>query len=123
VSTFLFGRFVTPQDLRIVDNMLQSHPEARFLVDQLPKFRSGEFYVLSPDVFKAPAHIFTRRLYSIHKTLSDEDVPKMYELPPPTLCKQIGDYDHDGNIDLCKGDLNREEMHGPPFIIPGRLNR
>jgi len=95
VSTFLFGRFVTPQDLRIVDNMLQSHPEARFLVDQLPKFRSGEFYVLSPDVFKAPAHIFTRRLYSIHKTLSDEDVAKMYELPPPTLCKQIGDYDHD----------------------------
>ena len=95
VSTFLFGRFVTPQDLRIVDNMLQSHPEARFLVDQLPKFRSGEFYVLSPDVFKTPAHIFTRRLYSIHRTLSDEDVAKMYELPPSTLCKQIGDYDHD----------------------------
>jgi len=116
VSTFLFGRFVTPQDLRIVDNMLQSHPEARFIIDQLPKFRSGEFYVLSPDVFKAPIHILTRRLYTIHKTLSDEDVARMYELPPSTLCKQIGDYDHDIDSvdfdDLEKGldleDLEKE---------------
>ncbi len=113
VSTFLFGRFVTPQDLRIVDKMLQSHPEARFIVDQLPKFRSGEFYVLSPDVFKTPVHILTRRLYSIHKTLSDEDIARMYELPPPTLCKQIGDYDHDidsVDFDDIEKELNLEDL-------------
>ncbi len=113
VSTFLFGRFVTPQDLRIVDKMLQSHPEARYIVDQLQKFRSGEFYILSPDNFKAPVHILTRRLYSVHKTLSDEDVAKMYELPPPTLCKQIGDYDHDiDSVDFedIEKELNLEDL-------------
>ena len=113
VSTFLFGRFVTPQDLRIVDKMLQSHPEARFIVDQLQKFRSGEFYVLSPDNFNAPVHIITRRLYSIHQTLSDEDVAKMYEYPPATLCKQIGDYDHDiDSVDFedIEKELNLEDL-------------
>ena len=113
VSTFLFGRFVTPQDLRIVDKMLQSHPEARFIVDQLQKFRSGEFYVLSPDNFNAPVHIITRRLYSVHQTLSDEDVAKMYEYPPATLCKQIGDYDHDiDSVDFedIEKELNLEDL-------------
>ncbi len=113
VSTFLFGRFVTPQDLRIVDKMLQAHPEARFIVDQLQKFRSGEFYVLSPDNFSAPVHILTRRLYSIHKTLSDEDVARMYEFPPETLCKQIGDYDHDidsVDFDDIEKELNLEDL-------------
>jgi len=120
VSTFLFGRFVTPQDLRIVDKMLQSHPEARFIVDQLPKFRSGEFYVLSPDNFKAPVHILTRRLYSIHKTLSDEDVARMYELPPPTLCKQIGDYDYDiDSVDFedIEKELDLEDLEKELSII------
>ena len=107
VSTFFFGRFVTPQDLRIVDNMLQSHPEARFIVDQLQQFKAGEFYILSPDVFPEPVHINTRRLYSIHKTLSDEEVAKMYDFPPPTLCKQIGTYDHDiDSMDL--DDISKE---------------
>ncbi|MHA1259468.1 MAG: hypothetical protein ACTSRO_07490 [Candidatus Heimdallarchaeaceae archaeon] len=99
VSTFLFGRFVTPQDLRIVDKMLQAYPEARFIVDQLQNFQSGEFYVLSPDFFAAPVHIKTRRLYTVHKTLSDDDVARLYEVPPSSLC--IGDYDHDiDSIDL-----------------------
>ncbi|MCK5141687.1 MAG: hypothetical protein KAQ70_05790, partial [Candidatus Heimdallarchaeota archaeon] len=107
VSTFFFGRFVTPQDLRIVDNMLQSHPDARFIVEQLQQFKSGEFYVLSPDVFPEPVHINTRRLYSIHKTLSDEDVARMYDFPPATLCKQIGTYDHSiDSMDL--EDISRE---------------
>ncbi len=113
VSTFFFGRFVTPQDLRIVDNMLQSHPDARFIVDQLQQFKSGEFYILSPDVFPEPVHISTRRLYSIHKTLSDEDVAKMYDFPPPTLCKQIGTYDHDiDSMDLedISKELNLDDL-------------
>ncbi|MBY9001125.1 MAG: DUF87 domain-containing protein [Candidatus Heimdallarchaeota archaeon] len=116
VSTFFFGRFVTPQDLRIVDNMLQSQPEARFIVDQLQSFKSGEFYILSPDVWPEPVHITTRRLYSVHKTLSDEEVARMYDFPPPTLCKQIGTYDHaidsmdldDISKELSLDDLEKE---------------
>ena len=113
VSTFLFGRFVTPQDLRIVDKMLQAHPEARYIVDQLQKCKSGEFYVLSPDNFKEPVYLDTRRLYTTHKTLSDEEVAKIYENPPPTLCKQIGDYDHDiDSIDFedIEKELNLEDL-------------
>ncbi|MCG3215871.1 MAG: DUF853 family protein [Candidatus Heimdallarchaeota archaeon] len=113
VSTFLFGRFVTPQDLRIVDKMLQSHPEARYIVDQLQKCKSGEFYILSPDNFKEPVYLDTRRLYTRHKTLSDEDVAKLYENPPATLCKQIGDYDHDiDSIDFedIEKELNLEDL-------------
>ncbi len=113
VSTFLFGRFVTPQDLRIVDKMLQAHPEARYIVDQLQKCKSGEFYVLSPDNFQKPVYLDTRRLYTTHKTLSDEEVAKIYENPPPTLCKQIGDYDHDiDSIDFedIEKELNLEDL-------------
>ena len=113
VSTFLFGRFVTPQDLRIVDKMLQAHPEARFITEQLQKCKSGEFYVLSPDNFKEPVYLDTRRLYTTHKTLSDEEVAKIYENPPATLCKQIGDYDHDiDSIDFedIEKELNLEDL-------------
>ncbi len=113
VSTFLFGRFVTPQDLRIVDKMLQAYPEARFIVDQLQNFKSGEFYILSPDVFTKPEHIETRRLYTIHKTLSDEDVAKIYDNPPEVLCKQIGDYDHDidaMDLEDIEKELNLEDL-------------
>ncbi|NPD87447.1 MAG: DUF853 family protein [Asgard group archaeon] len=113
VSTFFFGRFVTPQDLRIVDKMLQAYPEARFIVDQLQNFKSGEFYVLSPDNFEKPVHIKTRRLYTVHKTLSDEDVAKLYEDPPAPLCKQIGDYDYDIDaIDFedIEKELNLEDL-------------
>jgi hypothetical protein len=113
VSTFLFGRYVAPQDLRIVDNMLQAYPDARFIVDRLPKFKSGEFYIISPDNFQKPAHVFTRRLYSIHDTLSDEEIAKMYENPPPALCKQIGEYDHDidaMDFDDIEKELNLEDL-------------
>ena len=113
VSTFFFGRFVTPQDLRIVDKMLQAYPEARFIGDQLQNFKTGEFYILSPDNFEKPVHIRTRRLYTVHKTLSDEDVAKLYENPPEPLCKQIGDYDYDIDaIDFedIEKELNLEDL-------------
>ncbi len=107
VSTFLFGRFVAPQDLKIIDRMLQSNAEARFIVGKLRKFNPGEFYLLSPDNFPEPVRMHTRRLYTIHETLSAENISRMYANPTPIMTKQVGEYDRDIDaIDL--DDIEKE---------------
>ncbi|MHA1399955.1 MAG: ATP-binding protein, partial [Candidatus Heimdallarchaeaceae archaeon] len=107
VSTFFFGRFMAPQDLRTVEKMIQSHPSARFILEDLPTFEPGEFYLLSPDNYKLPVRFKTRWLYSAHRALSDDDVSKLYKNPPPSLCKVVGDYDYDVDT-LDFADVEKE---------------
>ncbi|UJG41875.1 MAG: DUF853 family protein [Candidatus Heimdallarchaeum aukensis] len=107
VSTFFFGRFMAPQDLRTVEKMIQSHPTARFILDDLPNFEPGEFYLLSPDNYPKPIRFKTRWLYSVHKALSDDDVSKLYKNPPPSICKEVNGYSYD--IDsLDFSDIEKE---------------
>ncbi len=105
VSTFFFGRFMAPQDLKTVEKMLQAHPSAHFIIDELPALKPGEFYLLSPDNFKKPIKVKMRWLYTEHHALSDDDVLKLYKEAPPVLCKIVGDYDYDARkLDLSNVD-------------------
>ena len=77
VNTWCLGRMMTQQDIARVKQIIQSidpaHAEA--VLQKLPSLRTGEFLMLSPDVYDDVVNFQVRWLVTDHLTLDEKDIP------------------------------------------------
>jgi hypothetical protein len=77
VNTWCLGRMMTRQDIARVKQIIQSidptHAEA--VLQKLPSLRTGEFLMLSPDVYDDVVNFQVRWLVTAHLTLDEKDIP------------------------------------------------
>jgi len=77
VNTWCLGRMMTQQDIARVKQIIQSidptHAEA--VLQKLPSLRTGEFLMLSPDVYDDVVNFQVRWLVTNHLTLDENDIP------------------------------------------------
>jgi hypothetical protein len=77
VNTWCLGRMMTRQDIARVKQIIQSidptHAEA--VLQKLPSLRTGEFLMLSPDVYDDVVNFQVRWLVTEHRTLDEKDIP------------------------------------------------
>jgi len=76
VNTWCLGRMMTNQDISRVRNIVQSvDPErADAVLQRLPSLQTGEFLMLSPDVYDDVVDFQVRWLASHHLTLDEKDL-------------------------------------------------
>jgi hypothetical protein len=78
VNTWCLGRLMTQQDIARVKQIIQSidpaHAEA--VLQKLPSLRTGEFLMLSPDVYEDVVNFQVRWLVTEHKTMDEQDIPQ-----------------------------------------------
>ena len=76
VNTWCLGRMMTTQDTARVQKIIQSidpmHADA--ILQKLPRLRTGEFLLLSPDVYGDVVDFDVRWLVSKHLTLDEKDL-------------------------------------------------
>jgi hypothetical protein len=76
VNTWCIGRLMTTQDIARVQKTIQSidpaHAEA--VLKKLPSLRTGEFLLLSPDLFSDAVDFKVRWLASKHLTIDQKDL-------------------------------------------------
>jgi hypothetical protein len=76
VNTWCLGRMMTRQDIARVKQIIQSidptHSET--VLKKLPSLRTGEFLILSPDVFDDVVNFQVRWLLTNHLTLDEKDI-------------------------------------------------
>lgn len=76
VNTWCLGRMMTPQDIARVQKMIQSidpiHADA--VLKKLPSLRTGEFLLVSPDLYADVVDFNVRWLVSKHSTLDEKDL-------------------------------------------------
>ena len=76
VNTWCLGRMMTRQDIARVKQIIQSidptHAEA--VLQKLPSLRTGEFLMLSPDVYDDVVNFQVRWLVTDHLTLDEKDI-------------------------------------------------
>ena len=76
VNTWCLGRMMTTQDIARVKKIIQSidptHADA--VLQKLPSLQTGEFLLLSPDLYSDVADFHVRWLVSKHLTLDDKDL-------------------------------------------------
>ena len=76
VNTWCLGRMMTQQDIARVKQIIQSidptHAEA--VLKKLPSLKTGEFLMLSPDVYDDVINFQVRWLVSDHKTMDEKDI-------------------------------------------------
>jgi hypothetical protein len=76
VNTWCLGRMMTIQDIARVQKIIQSidptHAEA--VLQKLPSLRTGEFLLLSPDLYSDVVDFNVRWLASKHLTLDEKDL-------------------------------------------------
>jgi hypothetical protein len=82
VNTWCLGRMMTQQDIDRVKKIIQSIDPARAetVLQKLPSLRTGEFLMLSPDVYDDVVNFQVRWLVTDHLTLDEKDIQK--HLPP-----------------------------------------
>jgi hypothetical protein len=84
VNTWCLGRLMTQQDIARVKQIIQSidptHAEA--VLQKLPSLRTGEFLMLSPDVYEDVVNFQVRWLVTAHLTMDEKDIPQ--SLSPET---------------------------------------
>ena len=98
VNTWCLGRMMTKQDIARVKQIIQSidPTNAEAVMQKLPSLRTGEFLMLSPDVYDNVVNFQVRWLVSDHKTLDEQDIPtsmshetkhffKQFLTPPKTM--------------------------------------
>ena len=77
VNTWCLGRLMTQQDISRVKQIIQSvdptHAEA--VLQKLPSLKTGEFLMLSPDVYEDVVNFQVRWLVTDHLTLDSDDIP------------------------------------------------
>jgi hypothetical protein len=78
VNTWCLGRLMTQQDIARVKQIIQSidPAHAENVLQKLPSLRTGEFLMLSPDVYDDVVNFQVRWLVSEHKTMDDQDIPE-----------------------------------------------
>jgi hypothetical protein len=78
VNTWCLGRLMTQQDIARVKQIIQSidptHAEA--VLQKLPSLRTGEFLMLSPDVYEDVVNFQVRWLVTAHLTMDEQDIPQ-----------------------------------------------
>jgi hypothetical protein len=78
VNTWCLGRLMTQQDIARVKQIIQSidptHAEA--VLQKLPSLRTGEFLMLSPDVYDDVINFQVRWLVTTHLTMDEQDIPQ-----------------------------------------------
>ena len=76
VNTWCLGRMMTTQDIARVQRIIQSidptHADA--VLQKLPSLRTGEFLLLSPDLYSDVVDFDVRWLVSKHLTLDERDL-------------------------------------------------
>jgi hypothetical protein len=85
VNTWCLGRLMTQQDIARVKQIIQSidPAHAENVLKKLPSLQTGEFLMLSPDVYDNVLDFQVRWLLTEHKTLDDKDIPDA--IPTSTL--------------------------------------
>lgn len=78
VNTWCLGRMMTQQDIARVKQIIQSidPTHAEMVLQKLPSLRTGEFLMLSPDVYDDVVNFQVRWLVTDHLTLDEKDLPK-----------------------------------------------
>jgi hypothetical protein len=78
VNTWCLGRMMTQQDIGRVKKIIQSIDPARAetILQKLPSLRTGEFLMLSPDVYDDVVNFQVRWLVTDHLTLDEKDIQK-----------------------------------------------
>jgi len=78
VNTWCLGRMMTKQDIARVQKIIQSIDPMRadMVLQKLPSLRTGEFLMLSPDVYDDVVDFQVRWLVTDHLTLDEKDLPE-----------------------------------------------
>jgi len=78
VNTWCLGRMMTQQDIARVKQIIQSidPTHAETVLQKLPSLRTGEFLMLSPDVYDDVVNFQVRWLVTNHLTLDEQDIPE-----------------------------------------------
>ena len=78
VNTWCLGRMMTKQDIARVQKIIQSIDPMRadMVLQRLPSLRTGEFLMLSPDVYGNVVDFQVRWLVTNHLTLDEKDLPQ-----------------------------------------------
>jgi hypothetical protein len=77
VNTWCLGRMMTRQDIARVKQIIQSIDpiHAETVLQKLPSLQTGEFLMLSPDVYDNVVNFQVRWLVTNHLTLDEQDIP------------------------------------------------
>ena len=77
VNTWCLGRMMTKQDVARVQKIIQSIDPMRadIVLQRLPSLQTGEFLMLSPDVYDNVLDFKVRWLVTSHLTLDEKDLP------------------------------------------------
>jgi len=77
VNTWCLGRLMTQQDISRVKQIIQSvdPTHAETVLQKLPSLKTGEFLMLSPDVYEDVINFQVRWLVTDHLTLDSDDIP------------------------------------------------
>ena len=77
VNTWCLGRMMTHQDIARVKQIIQSIDpnHAETVLQKLPSLRTGEFLMMSPDVYDDVVNFQVRWLVTDHLTLNEQDIP------------------------------------------------
>jgi len=77
VNTWCLGRMMTQQDIARVKQIIQSIDpiHAETVLQKLPSLQTGEFLMLSPDVYDNVVNFQVRWLVTDHLTLDEKDIP------------------------------------------------
>ncbi|MDH5747261.1 MAG: DUF853 family protein, partial [Candidatus Bathyarchaeota archaeon] len=87
VNTWCLGRMMTKQDIARVQKIIQSIDPMRagMVLQRLPSLRTGEFLMLSPDVYDDVVDFQVRWLVTDHLTLDEKDLPQCLSPESKTL--------------------------------------
>jgi len=77
-NTLAFGRMMAKQDLDKIRHILKSSSpfEASRILSRLPSLKTGNFILVSPDVYKEAQSFKVRWLYTRHVTLDEDHLRK-----------------------------------------------
>ena len=79
VNTWCLGRMMTRQDIARVKQIIQSidPSNSEMVLQKLPSLRTGEFLMLSPDVYDNVLNFQVRWLVTDHLTVDEKDIPNI----------------------------------------------
>jgi len=85
VNTWCLGRMMTQQDIARVKQIIQSidPTHAENILQKLPRLRTGEFVMLSPDVYDDVMNFQVRWLVTDHLTMDEQDI--LQSISPETI--------------------------------------
>lgn len=91
VNTWCLGRMMTQQDITRVKQIIQSIDpnHAETVLQKLPSLKTGEFLMLSPDVYDDVVNFQVRWLVSDHRTIDEKDIPHLISCETQNFFKKF----------------------------------